>query len=139
MNPPIALGLFKACKKDKGQEVSDAFYDMYERAKQMSGVVKASRQNSKISQEALLVLNFLKAKAALESEKEYIEIARDAISWDSIPTYYTKQIARMNSGGTATVKELKAILPQEYLDSILQKERKVQSEPESILLAEELL
>lgn len=139
LNPPIALGLFKACKKDKGQEVSDAFYDKYERAKQMSGVVKASRQNSKISQEALLVLNFLKTKAALESEKEYIEIARDAISWDSIPTYYTKQIARMNSNGTASVKELKAILPQEYLDSILQKERKVQSEPESILLAEELL
>lgn len=139
VNPQLALTLFRASQKDEGFAVSDGFYSMYEKAKAESGVVKKSKQKSKIAQEAFAILTILKNKAKTEQEKEYIKSVQDVISWDSIPTYYMKQIARLNPTVSSALSELKEIVPNNYLETIIEKDSKVGSEPETILLAEELL
>ena len=139
VNPQAALTLFKASQKDEGFAVSDAFYSMYEKAKQMSGVVKKTKQKSKTAQEAIGILTILKNKAKTEQEKEYIKSVQDVISWDSVPTYYMKQIARLNLALSTVLSELKEIVPDNYLETIIEKDSKVGSEPETILLAEELI
>lgn len=139
VNPQQALTLFKAAKDEKGFSVSEGFYMMYERAKEGSGVVKKTRQKSKNVQEALQILTVLKNIVIPENEKEYISAVQDVISWDSIPTYYMKQISKLNPSSSSTLHELKEVLPDKYLETLIEKEKKVGSEPEIILLAEELV
>lgn len=138
VNPQQALTLFRATKDDKGEPVSDAFYSMYEKAKAESGIVKSSAQRSKTSQEAIAVLNFLKKWIKTEEDKEYLEAVRNVISWDSLPLYYTKQISHIKPDDTDAFEQLKEIIPDNYLMTIIEKEQKVGSEPETVLLAEEL-
>lgn len=138
VNPQQALTLFKAKKDEEGESVSDAFYAMYEKAKAESGVVKASAQRSKTSQEAIGVLNFLKQSAKTDSQKEYLEAVRNVISWDSIPIFYTKKISHIKPTDTDSFEQIKEIIPDAYLNTIIEKDQKVGSEPETVLLAEEL-
>ena len=81
----------------------------------------------------------MKNKAQNESDKEYLKSLCDAISWDSIPAYYIKKIARLNPTSNDALAETKAIIPDSYLITILEKDRKIDSEPETVLLAEELI
>ena len=133
-----ALTLFKATKEEKGEPVSDAFYAMYEKSKAASGVVKKTRQKSKLAQEALAVLTALKNRVPSDNDKEYITSVCEVISWDSIPSYYMKQISKMNPSDAAAITEVKQILPGDYLVTLIEKDNKVTSEPETVLLAEEL-
>ena len=112
---------------------------MYEKAKAESGIVRTSKQKSKTAQEAFGILTVMKNKAKKESDKEYLKSLCDAISWDSIPAYYIKKIARLNPTKDNALAETKAIIPDSYLITILEKDRKIDSEPETVLLAEELI
>lgn len=138
VNPQQALTLFKAKKDDVGELVSDAFYAMYEKAKAESGVVKTSSQRSKTSQEAIAVLNFMKKTIQNETDKEYLEAVRNVISWDSIPQFYIKKISHIKPNEKDAFEQLKEIIPDGYLNTIIEKDQKVGSEPETVLLAEEL-
>ena len=139
INPQTALTLFKATKESNGQKVSDSFYALYERAKEMSGVVKTSRSKTKNAQEALSVIQVLKNTSKTENEKEYLNTVQNVISWDSIPAYYMKQISKINPATTNCIEEIKTFLSETYLETLIQKDSEVGSEPETILLAEELI
>ena len=138
VNPQAALSIFKAKKEERGERVSDAFYALYERAKSESGVVKTTKQKSKNAQEAQAAILFLKKFAKSESEKEYLSALQEVISWDSIPTYYMKQISSLKPSDSV-LSELKEIISENYLETLIDKDNKVGSEPETVLLAEELL
>ena len=139
INPQGALTFFKATEESKGQKVSYSFYALYERAKEMSGVVKTSRSKTKNAQEALAVIQVLKTKCQTENEKEYLTALQNVISWDSIPAYYMKQISKINLATSTGIEEIKEFLSEAYLETLIQKDSKVSSEPETILLSEELL
>lgn len=138
VNPQQALTLFKAKKDELGEHVSDSFYSLYEKSKAESGVVKLSSKRSKANQEAIGLLKYLIQNAKSESDKEYVKSVCDVISWDSIPLYYTKQISKINIEAGDVLGQLKEIIPDTYLNTLIEKEHKVGSEPETILLAEEL-
>lgn len=138
VNPQQALTLFKAKKEDQGESVSDGFYAMYEKAKAESGIVKTNKQRSKNAQEALGVLTVLRNKAQTESDKEYLKSVCDVISWDSIPTFYIKKISKLNPNDATAFLDVKHTVPDNYLITILEKDSKIGSEPETVLLAEEL-
>lgn len=139
MNSQQALTLFKAEKEEKGEKVSDAFYKMYEKAKSESGIVKVSKQKSKNVQEALSALNFLKNTAQTASDKEYIETVRNVVSWDSLPLFYLRKISKIEFLNKNVIEDLKIIIPENYLNTLVKKDNAIGSEPETILLAEELL
>ncbi|MBO4319872.1 MAG: hypothetical protein J5857_05330 [Treponema sp.] len=138
VSPQQALTLFKSKKDEKGYTVSDAFYPMYEKAKTESGLVKSSIRNSQTSQDACKNLGFLKNSVQKESDSEYLEAIMDAISWDSIPEFYVRKISRIKVKDADALEQIKEIIPASYLNSLIEKEHKVGSEPETILLAEEL-
>lgn len=139
VNAQEALTIFRATKDEQPLEVTDAFYVMYEKAKSCSGVVKATRAKSKNVQEALQILTMLKNKSQNENDKEYLKSVCDVISWDSIPTFYVRKIIKLDLKEANIIEEIKQIIPSSYLTTLLEKESKVGSEPETILLAEELV
>ena len=138
IGPQEALTMFRAAKDEEGFAVSDGFYAMYERAKADSGIVRKSRQISNTAQDALAVIGATKSAAKSEGEKEYISALQSVVKWDSVPEYYLKQIAKMKNSSD-TLEEFKAILPSNYLATIIEKNGKVGNEPETVLLAEEML
>lgn len=138
ISPQQALTLFKAVKDDKGEAVSDGFYSLYEKAKTESGNVRASKIKSKSVQEALSVITVMKSKAKNDSEKEYLKSLLDVIAWDSVPLFYIKKIAKLNPMNAESFLEIKQLIPNNYLITILKKDSKIGAEPETILLAEEL-
>ena len=139
VSPQQALTLFKATKDDKTEKVSENFYTMYERAKAESGVVKTSKTRSKNAQEALGILRILQSKVKSESEKEYLKSLCDVINWDSLPTYYIKKLSSINPTELHAFTTVKEIIPDSYLETLIQKENKIGAEPETVLLAEELI
>ncbi len=139
VNSQQALTLFKATKEEKGQKVSDAFYKMYEKAKAESGLVKVSKQKSRNVQDTLSALNYLKNRAQSAFDKEYIETVRNVVSWDSLPLFYLKKISKMEFSNKNVIEDLKIIIPENYLNTLVKKDNAIGSEPETILLAEELL
>lgn len=138
VSPQQALTLFKSKRDEKGDKVSDAFYPMYEKAKSESGVVKSAAKNGTTNQEACRILFFLKGKATKETDSEYLESIINVISWDSIPEFYVRKISHIKPNDTDALEQIKEIIPASYLNSLIEKEHKVGSEPETILLAEEL-
>ncbi len=138
VSPQQALTLFKSKKDEKGDKVSDAFYPMYEKAKSESGVVKSAAKNGTTNQEACRILFFLKGKATKETDSEYLESIINVISWDSIPEFYARKISHIKPNDTDALEQIKEIIPASYLNSLIEKEHKIGSEPETILLAEEL-
>lgn len=137
LNPQQALTLFKAAKNEHGEKVSDAFYPLYENAKRMSGLVRTAKKKNNASSEALSMINFLKTKLHSEMEKEYLDALCTAMSFDALPAFYIKRIAKM-SPNTVGFSDVHNLLSDSYLDTILKKERMVGNEPEIILLAEQL-
>ena len=138
LQPQDALNIFKASKDEKGFEVSDSFYALYEKAKNDSGIVRKSHTNSKTVQEAQSVLQFIKTHAQNENDKEYISCVMKVLALDSLPLYYQKQIKNVDAASQNAVQEIKEILPEVYLESLIEKDNKVGSQSETILLVEEL-
>lgn len=138
LNPENALALFEAKQDEKGEKVSDSFYPIYEKAKQSSGHVNQTKQNSKNIQDALSTVTILKNKVQDKNDKEYLEGVRNVVSWDSLPLYYMKQIAKISVAETNALEELKQIVPENYLETLIEKNNKVGSESETVLLAEEI-
>ena len=138
ISPQQALAMFRAAKDEEGFSVSDGFYAMYARAKAESGVVRKSRQVGKSAQEALAVIRAIKTAAKSEREREYISAVQSVIEWDSVPEYHIRRIARMRASSDM-IEEIRTILPESYVDTIIEKEGRIGSEPETVLLAEEML
>lgn len=138
LNPENALALFEAKPDEKGEKVSDSFYPIYEKAKQSSGHVNQTKQNSKNIQDALSTVAILKNNIQDKNDKEYLEGVRNVISWDTVPLYYMKQIAKINASKNGALEELKQIVPESYLETLIEKNNKVGSESETVLLAEEI-
>ena len=138
LQPEDALSIFRAEREEKCFEVGDSFYALYEKAKNDSGIVRKSKTNSKTAQEAQGVLQFIKSRAQNESDREYISSVMKVLSLDSLPLYYQKQIKNADASSKNAVQEIRDIVPEVYLESLIEKDNKVGAEPETILLAEEL-
>lgn len=138
LNPDVALSMFKALKNEKGEKVSDEFYPLYERAKQMSGNVEETKQNSKNIQDAVRILNFFKNNSKSKDEKEYLESLLNVIKLEALPLYYIKEISKINPTDTNAVKEIKDFISDSYIDTLISKNNKIKNESETVLLAEEI-
>ena len=88
------------------------------------------------------IKNILKDANENETEKEYLKALLEIITWGSITDFDIKRILReigKENSNTERVAAIKGIIPDDYLNTILKKEENISSEPETILLAEELL
>ena len=113
---------------------------MYQRVKDASGIVKTTKIKSGNLQEANKI--FMVAKKIYSSNKnaiEYLEGVTDIANKDSFPVFYLKKIAKIDTKANDILDQIKAIIPEGYLDSLIEKDNKVGSEPETVLLAEEFI
>ncbi len=139
LNPLQALNIFKATKDEQPIDVSDKFYPLYEEAKRMSGIVKSVKSKSKNVQEAIGLIEKLLRVIKNENESKYLKAVREVISLDSLPMYYLKELTKMSYSNPDIIKQIQSILPENYIETLLEKDSRVGSEPETILLAEEIL
>lgn len=135
-----ALKLFKCKSGDKSFETSDSFYSMYQRVKADSGIVKTTKAKSKVLQEANTALMMIsKMYASDKNKSEYIKGVMEIANKETFPIYYLKQIKKIDFKEKDVFEQLQSIVPETYLDSLIEKDNKVGSEPETILLAEEFI
>ncbi|NLM00256.1 MAG: helicase [Treponema sp.] len=137
INPEQAMNLFKATKEELGMKASESFYPLYENAKAQSGLVKVSKQKSDTTNAAIKMIRFL-AKSATGDDKSYLEEILKVINMDCLPVFYAKKIARMDHKNVSIIKDIQKMIPIQYIAALLDKYSKIDSEPETILLAEEL-
>ena len=136
----VALELFKCAKDEQSFAVSDGFYAMYQKVKEDSGVVKTTRVKSRNLQEANAVLKLIrKMYAADKNKSEYLEGVTTIANKESFPVFYLKQIKKIDFNERNVFEQLQAIIPENYLESLREKDNKVGEEPETILLAEEFI
>lgn len=133
-----ALPCFKAEIEESAQPISDDFYALYEKAKAESGVVHKSASKSRTVQEVLSILNFIKKQSADAGDKNYIDALLNVISLDSLPLYYIKEIKdKIRPEDPGAIAQMRLVVPDSYLESLLEKNGKVGHEIETILLSEE--
>jgi hypothetical protein len=146
VNSPFAgISLFKALKKEEAVPVSEKYYPLYERAKARSGISTEKSSRSKNTLELNNKINFLKSNlrnsASGENEIAYLEKLRKVSGMlDSLPLYYTRRLLDVEIGDVNTIlSEFKQLVPEEYLNTIIEKDEKVTNETETILLSEQFL
>lgn len=137
--PPEALALFRSAKDEKSVPVSDSFYSLYQNAKLASGLVKYAAPKSRSVQDALSIIKILQKNVDCAFDKDYLEELKKVIELETMPTFYLKKIKEVGMTNKDALKDLRIFLPLEYLGTLLNKDSKIESEPETILLSEELL
>ena len=105
-----------------------------------------TKTRSKNLQEVNIKLQLLKNKydsptinnAKNSNDVEYIAGMLQAVNLESFPSFYLKEISKLNLQKENPIENLKEIIPEKYLANLLEKYRKANDETEIILLAEEL-
>jgi superfamily II DNA or RNA helicase len=144
-SPFVGISLFKAMRDEKAIPVNEKYYPLYEKAKAQSGISTEKSNRSKNTLELNNKINFLKDNfkniAASENEISYLEKLRKVSGMlDSLPLYYTRQLLDVEIGDVNTIlSEFKNLVPEEYLNTIIEKDEKIMNETETILLSEQFL
>lgn len=146
LSPEQALNIFKCNRNEKPFSISDNFWHLYQQAKIRSGMSEITKTRSKNLQEVNIKLQLLKNKydsptinnAKNSNDVEYIAGMLQAVNLESFPSFYLKEISKLNLQKENPIENLKEIIPEKYLANLLEKYRKANDETEIILLAEEL-
>lgn len=137
--PQQALALFKAQPEEEGFKVTDEFYLKYQKAKEASGLVKTSAKKAKSQQDANKVLVVLKKRPLVQVDKDYLDSVIKTVNLDCVSLFNLKRIKRIDPTGSGAIKELREIVSEEFIQSVLDKIAKIGSEPEVVLLSEEMI
>ena len=137
--PQQALALFKAKPEEEGFEVTDEFYLKYQKAKESSGLVKTSVKRTKSLQDANKVLVVLRKRHLTQIDKDYLDSVIKTVNFDCISLFNLKRIKRIDPISSEAIKELREIVSEEFIQSVLDKITKIESEPEVVLLSEEMI
>lgn len=137
--PQQALAIFKSTPDEIGYNVSDDFYLKYQTAKNASGLVKSSAKKSKSLQEANKVLIVLKKLPLPQSDKDYLESVIKTVNLDCVSLYNLKKIKRIDPMRKDAIKELRSVVSEGFIQSVLDKVNRIGNEPEVVLLSEEMI
>lgn len=139
--PQQALAIFKTTQEEEGFETSDSFWDRYEAAKQASGLVRHSAAKSKNLQKANSVLKILKErmkKLGRTRDYDYVDSVFKVANLDSFPTFLLKKIQKIDVDGFDEIKQLRELVSNAYISSLLEKDALIGATPEIVMLAEEI-
>jgi superfamily II DNA or RNA helicase len=139
------ITLFKSTPEEKALGLTEGFYPIYEKAKRISGATSASGEKPPLSKNIVDLtakIRFLKTKSPGNTKNlEYLDkLHKVSGILQSLPLYYIKQLLAVNVADTeSAIAEFKTLVREEYLDTILEKDYRVQNEVETILLAEQFI
>jgi hypothetical protein len=141
----MGLSSFKAKEDEKPCEVTEGFYDMYNRARNKSGmdIEKSTRSKNvqELDQKVLYLVNEVKWLNQKSENLEYLNRLRTILNdLDSLPLYYIHSLLDISlSDSEFALNEFKNIVNEDYLDTILEKDHQIVNEPETILLSEQFI
>lgn len=139
--PQKALAIFKTTEEEQGFETSDSFWNSYEAAKAASGLVRHSAAKSKNLQKANAILKIIKdrmKKLGRTIDYDYVDSVIKVANLDSFPVYLLKQIQKIELEGFDEIKQLRELIPNAYISSLLEKDAQIGAMPEIVMLAEEI-
>ncbi len=139
LSPQQALTLFESNKQEFGKKVSEHFYSLYQNAKKYSGVTRSNNLlNKKNSDNAKgMILKYLIPACINEEDKEYLKLILKAIELNALPLIYLREIVDIDITKKDVIGTIKLIIPYNYIHTLIQKNNDIETEPETILLAEE--
>jgi superfamily II DNA or RNA helicase len=128
--PEEALPLFKADKSEQPEKVSAMFEELYQFVK------RGLFGNSSETPQTMRAKAMAKIKAWQNDDTnkpagEYLDLLLKVVEFDGLPDYSTITKAK-------TYKELEKRIALPYLERILEAADRIDSEPENVILAEEL-
>ncbi len=124
---------------EDADSISKSFYDKYEVAKDNLFI---TRTNSTISPHTGKAINILsKLKELVPTKKDYLEdFIFTAKNLRSLPEGVYKFIRRLNiKKAEKAIEELLELILQSYLDKIIDTAKRIEEEPETLIVAEELM
>ncbi len=136
LSPQQAISLFESGKEEQSKKVSENFYALYENAKKYSGVTKDEELKGTTRNAYGKLKYLIEHYLTNEQDKTYLNLIQKVIELKSIPLIYLKKIATLKIDENV-IKELKSIVSEKYIDTLIQKNNDIKTEPETILLAEE--
>lgn len=139
--PQQALAIFRTTKDEEGFVTSDSFWESYEAAKASSGLVKHSAAKSKNLQKANSILMLIKdrmKKLGRTVDYDYVDSVSKVANLDSFPVFLLKRIQKIDLDGFDEVKQLKELVSNAYISSLLEKDALIGATPEIVMLAEEI-
>lgn len=134
-----ALALFDASASEKGVEVSDAFYNLYDQIKDNLFVYKKTIPLPKAKRDTIDKLHIL--LDILPNKRNYLEDLMHVIkSLDALPERHQKSIREIDAKNLETDFQLfEEQVPHAYLQKILAMEKQIAEEGETLILSEELI
>lgn len=140
INDEVALGLFKANKEEKANEITPQFTDLYYEVKKM-----LFKDNTAVSvagkrrQEVLIKIKYIRGKVSKSKAycDDIITIIKD---FDGLPDGILKDLNKVDiKNPEAAYEDLKRLVPLSYKNSIFENAQSMQDDQELIVLSEELL
>jgi hypothetical protein len=109
----------------------------------MSGRSTEKTSNSKNIVEVVNKINFIikKTPAISLEDKKYLEDIRKVTGeLNALPLYYIRQLLEVKIEDTGNaLREFKAVIAEEYLAAIIEKDNRIMSETENIILSEQFI
>ncbi len=139
LSPEDAFKLFEASMNEEADSISKSFYDKYEVAKDNLFI---TRTNATISPHTGKAINILsKLKELIPTKKDYLEdFIFTAKNLRSLPEGVYKYIRGLDlRKPEKALEKLIELIPQSYLDKIIDTAKRIEEEPETLILAEELM
>ena len=82
---------------------------------------------------------FAETSKADEERLLLAELENELSNFDCISLFNLKRIKRIDPISSEAIKELREIVSEEFIQSVLDKITKIESEPEVVLLSEEMI
>ncbi|MBL7130897.1 MAG: helicase [Candidatus Omnitrophica bacterium] len=139
LNIPLALELFEAEIKEKGEKTSKSFDEIYEGVRKELFSKRTEVAKDRGKRETIDKLSALKDK--LPKAKDYLEdllyVVRDL---DALPDRYEKLIRSIDLKTLdEDFKNLQKDVPHKYLIQIIDREQRIEEGKETLILSEELI
>ncbi len=139
LSPKDAFKLFEASMNEEADNISESFYEKYNNAKENLFITRTDATLSPHTGKALNIINKLKELST--AKKDYLEdFFFTAKELRSFPEGVYKFIRKLDiKKPEKSIEKLMELIPQSYLDKIIDTAKRIEDEPETLILAEELI
>jgi superfamily II DNA or RNA helicase len=136
------IALFKAGPEEAAVKLTDSFYPLYEKTKDVSAADPEKTALSKNISNLNNKIHYLlrQSKGNVEDMEYFSRLQNIAVKLRALPLFYIRMLLDVDIKDTkAAAAEFKALVNEEYINTILEKDDKIVNETETILLAEQFI
>ncbi len=131
-----AFEFFKAEKEEQAKDVSEKFYEMYNKLKEELKSPKAAKALTKQEKDALE--NVKKMYSA--THNPYFQLVEKVIELRSLPRYYMKKFRNVTpSNFESEMVKIKSMISEKYLNDIIKQAEEYDDEAQDLIISQEFI